>query len=225
MARSPNIVFFPLDNVGFGDPGCYGGGHHAPRPHAPDRPAGFAGPAPDQLQCRVRIHADAGSADDRTHADPLGLPAGASSRLALRTGWRSPASGMGRKGAPAQAAAPYDMQTRPLIDSWITERACKSIDTHARDDTPFFLYTPLHAGAPSDPAASGLCRHVGQWRVFRCDDGSGPPHRTGPGCHRSGGHCRKHPGDLGLGQRPATDPDARSSGRFRALPRVSGLGL
>ena len=34
MARPPNIVFFLLDNVGFGDPGCYGGGitRKAPTP-------------------------------------------------------------------------------------------------------------------------------------------------------------------------------------------------
>jgi arylsulfatase len=53
----------------------------------------------------------------------------------------------GRAGAPAEPIAEYDLETRPQIDGWITERACSFIEAHGSGDPgsrrPFFLYVPL----------------------------------------------------------------------------------
>ncbi len=66
MAERPNILFFHVDNLGFGEPSCYSGGPF--RGTVTERIDGFAGEGfrLTQLLPRVAVHADALGVDDGT---------------------------------------------------------------------------------------------------------------------------------------------------------------
>ena len=72
VADRPNILFFHVDNLGFGELSCYSGGPF--RGAWTGRIDAFAerGVPADQLLPGVAVHADALGADDRTARDPLG---------------------------------------------------------------------------------------------------------------------------------------------------------
>jgi arylsulfatase len=201
----PNIVFILLDNVGYGDPGCYGGGitRRAPTPRidrlaseglrltnfnveaecTPTRAALLTGRLPVRTGCQrvtppgqkfglapweytlARMLSDVGyrtaiygkwhlgNSPDR-HPTAHGFdewygiqdstaPAMHSSLTGFEQWMETPKIWEGRAGQPAEALAEYDLDNRPLIDEWITTRACAFIDDRGRDRHPFFLYVPL----------------------------------------------------------------------------------
>lgn len=203
--RRPNIVFFLLDNVGFGDPGCYGGGitRRAPTPRidrlaaqglrltnfnvesecTPTRAALMTGRLPIRSGCqrvrppglksglapwektlasllsdagyRTAIHGKwhLGNTPER-HPTAMGFdswygiqdstaPAMYSSLVGFEAWMETPKIWESKAGSPAKAVADYDLDTRPLIDSWITDRSCAYIAEHAKGDRPFFLYVPF----------------------------------------------------------------------------------
>jgi arylsulfatase A-like enzyme len=201
----PNILFILLDNIGFGDPGCYGGGitRRAPTPRidqlaaeglrltnfnveaecTPTRAALMTGRLPLRSGCqhatppgmkfglapweytlpkmlsdvgyRTAIYGKwhLGKGPDR-HPTAFGFdewygiqdstaPSMFTSLVGFEEWMETPDIWEGRAGSPAEAIAEYDLETRPLIDSWITERACSYIEERGRDRDPFFLYVPL----------------------------------------------------------------------------------
>jgi arylsulfatase len=203
--RRPNILFFLLDNIGFGDPGCYGGGitRMAPTPRidrlateglrltnfnveaecTPTRAALMTGRLPIRTGCqRVRppglpyglapwertmaaVLSDAGyrtaiygkwhlgsSADRHPHAlgfdEWFGIqdstaPAQYSSLIGFEDWMETPNIWHGVAGSPAEVIAPYDLETRPLIDGMIAERASEFLRARGADGDPFFCYVPF----------------------------------------------------------------------------------
>jgi arylsulfatase len=58
----------------------------------------------------------------------------------------------GKRGGTVTPVEPYTTENRPFIDEWIADRAVAYIETHARDQDPFFLYLPWsHAHHPYLP--------------------------------------------------------------------------
>jgi hypothetical protein len=72
VAVRPNILFFHVDNLGFGELSCYSGGPF--RGAATSRTDAFAGagvPA-DELLPGIAVHAHPVGAADRSARDPVG---------------------------------------------------------------------------------------------------------------------------------------------------------
>ncbi|MFN7148692.1 MAG: sulfatase-like hydrolase/transferase, partial [Microthrixaceae bacterium] len=70
-------------------------------------------------------------------------PAMHSSLVGFEDWMETPKIWESQAGAPAEVVAEYDLDNRPLIDAWITERACAYLEARGRDHDPFFLYVPF----------------------------------------------------------------------------------
>ena len=68
-SSKPNIVFILMDNLGYGEAGCYGGGHHPRGADASNRQAGDRGHATDQFQRGGTVHPEPLGDHDRALFD------------------------------------------------------------------------------------------------------------------------------------------------------------
>jgi arylsulfatase A-like enzyme len=220
----PNILFVLLDNVGHGDPGCYGGGitRRAPTPRidrlaaeglrltnfnveaecTPTRAGLLTGRMPVRTGCQrvtppgtrfglapweytmPRMLSDVGyrtaiygkwhlGNTPERHPTEHGFgewygiqdstaPAMYSSLTGFEEWMETPKIWEGTAGKPATAVSEYDVTNRPLIDEWLTRRACSFLADRGADREPFFLYVPLtqvHHPAIPRPEFAGASKN------------------------------------------------------------------
>lgn len=151
----PNIVFILMDNLGYGEPGCYGGGilRGAPTPRIDQ----LAGEGTRLLNFNVEAQCTPSRSAIMTGRFPTdhgfdewyGIP-----RTTDESLWPSdPAAKAvgisfmhimeGRKGEKSRELAVYDLKQRRLIDTEITRRTIDFMKRNAQNGKPFYAYVPF----------------------------------------------------------------------------------
>ena len=161
--RRPNVVVILMDDVGWGDFGCYGGGRRGGRTDAQRRPARPGGPAAHVVLQRAVVHAHPGVHHDGPPADAPRPPRPAHVRHARRAQRRghAPAAPLRRRlrdpGRREVAHGREPARASPRTSGSTTSTAsCPCRTCTPSGGTP--TSSPRSSTARPAPTGCGTCR-------------------------------------------------------------------